>query len=97
MRVRTKLLDLSTDGCALLITRAIHAAGLARVDIRNFAHLGFRVRLQALQILRAGIHPKAFFQLSNRHNRELHPNPFIAQHNIEQSDYNSIRRVLPPP
>ena len=87
MRVRTKLLDLSADGCALLIARAIHAAGLARVDIRNFAHLGFRVRLQALQILRAGIHPKAFFQLSNRHNRELHPCPFIAQHNIEQNNH----------
>ena len=80
MGVGTKFLQLSAYGGAFLVARAVNAARLARVNIGNLAHLGFRIRLQALEVFRARIAPKALLQLPNRHNRELHASSLSIYH-----------------
>ena len=76
MNVRAQLVELRANRRALFIARALDASRTSRIHVGDFAHLRLRIRLQALEVLRARFRPKAFLELPHRDDRELHPRPF---------------------
>ena len=76
MNVWAQFVELCADRRTLLVARALDAPRTARVNIGDFANLRFRIRLQALEILRARFRPKTLLELPHRDDREFHPHPF---------------------